>query len=130
MKLLDQTGFPQPRLTHDHCQLPVTLPRSFPPTHENGEFFLATYERCEMALPSAAPATLARTIRNSVTGSGTPLKPLGDEKADDLALHARGDYDCCRFGPCHGIRRNTQALRSLNAKPFRPNFSLGTRLTG
>ena len=72
-----------------------------------------------MALPSAAPATPARTIRNSVTGSGTPLKPLGDEKADDLALHARGGYDCCRFGPCHGIRRNTQALRSLNAKPFR-----------
>jgi hypothetical protein len=37
------------------------------------EFLLPTYEGREMALPARRPPPLARTIRKSVTGSGTPL---------------------------------------------------------
>jgi hypothetical protein len=44
------------RLADNHRQLSVTLPRSFPPAHQHGDFFLATDERREVALPRAASA--------------------------------------------------------------------------
>jgi hypothetical protein len=41
MKFLDQARLAEPRLADDQDQLAVALPRSLPPPHQHGEFFLA-----------------------------------------------------------------------------------------
>ena len=57
MKFLDQARFSQPRLTNDHHQLAVALPRPLPAPHQHRYFVVTAYERGKIALPGAASAT-------------------------------------------------------------------------
>src|SRR6478672_8730097 len=51
MEFLDQAGFSQSWLAHDHHQLTIALPRPLPAPHQHRDLFLATHQRREMTLP-------------------------------------------------------------------------------
>jgi hypothetical protein len=57
MKFVNQARLSQTGLAGDHHQLTVALPRPIPAPHQQGDFFVATDKRREMALPRATACT-------------------------------------------------------------------------
>ena len=115
VKFLDQAGFTQPWLAEDQHQLPITLPRPLPASHEHGYFLVATDEWCEMALPSAASSAARADEAKQRHRLRYPLEVvaaalLGHEQPRDLALHPRRGHDRTRFGERLGTRRDIRHL--------------------
>jgi hypothetical protein len=57
VKFFDKARFTQAWLADDQHHLALALPRALPASHQHGDFLIATHKRCEMTLPSTAPAT-------------------------------------------------------------------------
>ena len=103
MKFLDQAGFAEPRLAHDHHQLAVALPRPFPAPHQHRRFVVAADQRREITragTPSAAacPNEPEQSHRLGHALERMRAALLGDEQSGALALHPRGDQNRARFG--------------------------------
>jgi hypothetical protein len=106
MKFLDQAGFSQSRLAHDHHQLTIALPRPLP-----GDFLIAANEWRKIALPCAASATARaykpeqrHPVRHAFQFMAAAL--LGDKKTGDLALNLRCHDDAA--GLCNSPARAPQ----------------------
>jgi hypothetical protein len=138
MKLLDQARLAQPRLADDHYQLPVALPRTLPAPHQHCDFFVATDQRCEMALTRTASPT-ARThdpeqrhrLRHAFELMAATF--LGYEQARDLPLNPRRHDDRTRLGQrlrprgdiWHAGSIAPHALRARHRSPARPDSRTG-----
>jgi hypothetical protein len=69
MKLLTQARLADAGLPDDQHQLTLSLPCTLPAPHQQGDFFVTAINGARCRCPARRAASLARTIRNKVTGT-------------------------------------------------------------